>query len=559
MSISASPSAALALVKDYHQRSKHRFDAYAAGPQALDWDTQPATFRHFEGAQQLALPRLAGMVPGSVLHAALELPLQDRAHHGACVPIDLASIGAWLQLSLGLTAWKSFGPERWAVRANPSSGNLHPVEAYLLASGIAGLSDGIHHYRPDGHGLELRATHAVAAGNGPRLAVVLTTIMWREAWKYGERAFRYCQLDVGHAVAALGYAAAALGWALREETEFGSATLARLCGSDRSADFPAAPGTDTEREEVELMLSVQLPEVLASWPVAAAASGRLTSGELDTRVARAKWHGIASGIDRHPIFSWPIVEEVAAATRQPDSSVSPVTRGNEMATEAAIELADPDGFVAAMPVCELLTRRRSAQRFDHRHIMSLKAFAAIVARLGAVADAPDPALVFFIHRVDALSSGLYLLPRGAAHLTELRQRFDPRFEFAPVEGMNGLLRLLPVAAHDLQRLARRLHCHQEIAASSCFALGMLTPFSAALEQGPAAYRRLYRECGVIGQALYLEAELQGLRGTGIGCFFDDQMHAVLGLQNEDWQTLYHFTVGLPVDDARIETTAAYAD
>jgi SagB-type dehydrogenase family enzyme len=258
MSIS-SPSAALALVKAYHERTKHRFEAYAAGPQALDWDAQPAAFRDFDGAPQLALPRLADIAPGSALHAALERPLHALAPGGECIPIDLASIGVWLQLSLGITAWKSFGPDRWAVRANPSSGNLHPVEAYLLVSGIAGLSDGIHHYRPDCHSLELRAAHALPAGSAPRLAVILTTIMWREAWKYGERAFRYCQLDVGHAVAALDFAAGALGWTLSEEMALGNSTLARLCGTDRDTEFPVPRYPETEREEAELMLSVQLP------------------------------------------------------------------------------------------------------------------------------------------------------------------------------------------------------------------------------------------------------------------------------------------------------------
>ena len=28
----------------------------------------------------------------------------------------------------------------------------------------------------------------------------LTSVHWREAWKYGERAFRYCNHDVGHAI-----------------------------------------------------------------------------------------------------------------------------------------------------------------------------------------------------------------------------------------------------------------------------------------------------------------------------------------------------------------------
>ena len=57
----------------------------------------------------------------------------------------------------------------------------------------------------------------------------------------------------------------------------------------------------------------------------------------------------------------------------------------------------------------------------------------------------------------------------------------------------------------------------------------------------------------------LEAEAQGLRGTGIGCFFDDPVHALLGLEGQAWQTLYHFTVGLPVEDPRIESAPAYAE
>ena len=37
----------------------------------------------------------------------------------------------------------------------------------------------------------------------------LASVYWREAWKYGERAFRYCQHDVGHAIGTVRIAAAA--------------------------------------------------------------------------------------------------------------------------------------------------------------------------------------------------------------------------------------------------------------------------------------------------------------------------------------------------------------
>jgi hypothetical protein len=34
-----------------------------------------------------------------------------------------------------------------------------------------------------------------------------------------------------------------------------------------------------------------------------------------------------------------------------------------------------------------------------------------------------------------------------------------------------------------------------------------------------------------------------VRGTGIGCYFDDPVHQVFGLQGLAFQSLYHFTVG----------------
>jgi len=75
---------------------------------------------------------------------------------------------------------------------------------------------------------------------------------------------------------------------------------------------------------------------------------------------------------------------------------------------------------------------------------------------------------------------------------------------------------------NFEELAAKLSCVQEIAGDGCFSLGMLADFQETLEvEGPHAYRRLFWEAGLIGQVLYLEAEGQGVRGTGVGCFFDD--------------------------------------
>jgi hypothetical protein len=113
--------------------------------------------------------------------------------------------------------------------------------------------------------------------------------------------------------------------------------------------------------------------------------------------------------------------------------------------------------------------------------------------------------------------------------------------------------LLP---YDLRASAKAICCHQDIAAASCFALGMLAHIERAQEE-PWRYRHLFWECGLLGHALYLEAEAAGVRATGIGCFFDDEMHRLLGIRDERWQSLYHFTAGGPREDTRLSTLPPY--
>lgn len=520
----------------YHQRTKHRFERYARGPDTLDWDAQPEPFRHFAGAPRIGLPALAEALNAPALAAAMRCPLAALPHAGEAATVDAASLSVLLQLALGITAWKSFGPDRWAVRANPSSGNLHPVEAYLVMRGIAGFADGVYHYGPDSHALECRAEFEERAGT-PQLLVGLSSVMWREAWKYGERAFRYCQLDTGHAVGSLRYAAALLGWPCTGQPQCATATLARLLGLDRAHEFSAGRVAFTEREEAEILLSLLPGSIDLAW--------------LERAAGTATWYGSASAIDRHPMYRWDVIDEVAAATRHAAQAM-PLARVADDA--AALDTGET-------PAARLILQRRSAQRFDARHVMPLQDFYAMLLALlptpavpwDALAAPPRIGLVLFVHRVEDMEPGLYLLPRETA----LGNHVRPDFLRASVEGAPEplrLQRLTPAPPAELHRAARSIHCHQDIASNACFALGMLAEFDHPVSGDPAAYRDLHREAGLIGQVLYLHAEAHGLRGTGIGCYFDDPFHELLGLQGERYQSVYHFTVGMPLEDTRIVTT-----
>ena len=199
----------LSTVFAYHRRTKHHFDRYARSVEYLDWANQPNPFRNYTGANetQLELDRKP-------------LPLAyDRIYEPNAAPaasVDLGSIADLFRYSLALTAWKQAGTSRWALRVNPSSGNLHPTEAYVLLESTVSEDDSptLYHYLSETHRLERRAsfsqdfwnslTRHLPAGS---FLVGLSSVIWREAWKYGERAFRYCQHDMGHAVAALRLAA----------------------------------------------------------------------------------------------------------------------------------------------------------------------------------------------------------------------------------------------------------------------------------------------------------------------------------------------------------------
>ena len=112
------------------------------------------------------------------------------------------------------------------------------------------------------------------------------------------------------------------------------------------------------------------------------------------------------------------------------------------------------------------------------------------------------------------------------------------------EGCPQSLSLYLLSVGDERAVARTVSCGQDIAADGVFSAGMLVAFDEALSAaGPGMYSRLFWETGVIGQVLYLEAEAARIQATGIGCFHDDEVHRILGINDHSWQSLYHFTMG----------------
>lgn len=528
-------------VRDYHERTKHRLDRYAAGPDFLDWDQQPNPFRSFAGAPSIPLSLdFSGMADPSLGELDAQPPGPPLAEWG------LREISSLLRHSLGLAAWKVFGPDRWSLRCNPSSGNLHPTEGYLIVRGLNALQDGVYHYAPYEHALECRCRYpspVTGADRPPGILLGLSSIAWREAWKYGERAYRYVHLDLGHAIGALAYAATIQGYRL-ERLDADEAQLAALMGLDREVDFVGA-----EKERPDLLMRLL--------PIGAPAGSEGIAGWMKT-LEGAAWQGRANILSSHPSHHWPVIDNVAQAT--------PAESGNPAPALVASDYPPPLAK-AALSARSLILQRRSAQAFSGKSSLPRSdLFALLDSLLPRTANVPwnswpyRPSLhlALFVHRVDDLAPGLYLLARSREAQPELQRAMREEFLWQGVAGAPAHLPLYRLLTVDAKRAARTLSCHQDIAASGFFSLGMLAEFEGTLQgRGPRAYPELFWEAGLIGQVLYLQAEAVGVRGTGIGCFFDDAVHEILGLEDARFQSLYHFTVGLPKPDKRLQTLPPY--
>src|SRR3954471_23706152 len=181
--------------REYHERTKHSVESVRGEPHLLDWANMPDPFRHYEDVPVLDLPAdpPSPQLPAlSVLNGAKGT---SNAEEGATFLSELFFYSASISASKRVP---STG-HRYALRVNPSSGNLHPTEFHFIAQGLRNWPDGLYHYRPSSHMAEQRAAGTLNmdfAGNPAPIVFVLTSIAWREAWKYGDRAHRYCLHDM---------------------------------------------------------------------------------------------------------------------------------------------------------------------------------------------------------------------------------------------------------------------------------------------------------------------------------------------------------------------------
>ena len=438
--------------REYHEATKHSPQSIRRSRHFLDWANLPNPFRHYEGVPVIDLPSDPPAPPIATLDVL-------AGQSGARASEDwLEFLSALLFYSASISAAKQTAEGyRYALRVNPSSGNLHPTEFHIACP------NGLYHYRVSSHMLEQRA-----AGDYGPLRFLLATIAWREAWKYQSRAYRYCLLDLGHAWQALALSARAIG-----------------CDACATGNFNADDYRLAEDEwpmlEVEIRGAPEFP-----------------------RATKREWYGGIANKLSDEVIRYPLIDAIHSAALPNEPASLRAATGRERHHHSP-----SFGTIAR--------QRRSALDFEAgSRSISQKQLETL---LHLAAD-PTIDLYLYVHRVNGLAPGLY--------------RYWPE---------TAQLELLKPG--DRRVIAAALSLGQDLAGNSCVTFSMIGD----LDRG---YRNAHIEAGSIGQRLYLAAEALGFQSTGIGAFYDDDVHEYLGLpRHGSRQVVYHFACGYAVTDDRL--------
>jgi SagB-type dehydrogenase family enzyme len=453
---------------EYHEATKHSHASLQSNVHFLDWANMPDPFRHYEGAPLLDFAGDPAM-PGI---PALDVLFGNR---GTAESEEFLSRLLFYSASISAAKQAPSG-DRYALRVNPSSGNLHPTEFHFACP------DGVYHYRPSSHACDRRG-----AGDYGPLRFVLTTIAWREAWKYQSRAYRYCLHDAGHAAESLALAARAIGCRVRTEAAFSDDDVAR--------QFDLA--TD---EWPMLLVHVE------DGPLIPPAAGRQWFGGVPNRLSR-------------DVIQYPRIEAMHAASKQ-----------------AAVAELPPDEraprIMGGPSFGEVVRRRRSALDFTggDRAIEHEQLAVLLQAALGPPAARFDfgrfVELYVYVHRVRDVEPGVYRVSNAGeiAQLWSGDQRAIAA-ELSLDQALAGNACVVFSMIGDLEAATRR--------------------------HGDRGYRYVHFEAGAIGQRLYIAAEALGFQSTGMGAFYDDLVNRYLKLAPEAGQVVYHFACGYAVDDNRL--------
>lgn len=493
-------------IKEYHDLTS--YSRLSLSGHGLDWSNQPDLFKDYEGIDIVDLPATKEL-PDISLFAALK----NQQLSSEKTEIDMAALASILVLTHSITATAMHGAGKFYYRSVASAGALYPFELYVATTGVQGLEDGLYHHRVADQKLaKLRdgsyQNEAIRLAQTklpcePTITFFLTSIFFRSAWKYRDRAYRYNLLDTGHLLENLTLALKALNAPFLICHDF----------LDGAANFLLGLNTDKE---------VCLAMVCA-WPK--------TTGHV----------GYAQSLDDISMM----VGEASVVARMESEYPAIIATHNlssdqfckDCETVDVIERLGPEPeswteFGGAAPsleewgLLETIQNRRSMRNFSDDELSESKIANLLEALCSDVSDFSRP-----------ITSREHSL--GVGFLTSNCQGYDDGFYL--LDRRKKAYSLIKAGGHI--EAMTKICLGQEWLARSAIHFLFMTNFK-TLDQnwGPRGYRYAMLTAGSLGQRLYLASVSMKIGCCGIGAFFDDEASQLLGL-NDMSRLLYLVAVG----------------
>lgn len=474
----------------------HRQTAYgrgALGGGYLDWSARPAVYKNYRGLPTVALPEDIRGFHRPFFEVLFRTGgLETRAQE-----LDGEKLGRALVLTYGITAQSGRGADAFFYRSVPSAGALYPCELYVAVQGLPDLEDGLYHHDLARNRLvRLRAGRFLRCETSWAAAFFVTALFFRSAWKYRDRAYRYCLLDAGHLVE---------NALLVLQSEGLTARVFHRFDDDAVNAFL---GLDPQREVCLAVVAVPHGEPEGEGMAAPEGLGFFERGETRHEPVQPEACRMSPS-DQVP----PLILEAHRATAAgpaPGAPAGPRPPAGPFRGEGRRSVPKPgvEATSGSLSFAEAVWRRRSYRNYVSQPVSSSVWHSLWHSLTLRPVLCPSMEVRVACGDADALPAGIYRWDAAAGEMSLLKAG-DFRAESAH-------------ACLDQDWLGNALF-H--------FAFGVRWP-QVWENLGPRGYRAAMLDAGRLGQRVYLASTALGLGACGIGAFYDDEVRRVFHLEGD---------------------------
>ena len=499
----------------YHENTKHSEFSIRMSGHLLDWGNRPFPFKVYEGLPSVPLPRDFEIPKAGALQA-----VSSDEREGKSKGLSLADLAELLFFSAGLTRRVKYGNEVLYMRAASATGALYPIELYVICERIQGLNPGVYHFNPLDFTLvrlregDYRGTLAsVSEANvaAAPITLALTSVAWRNAWKYEARSYRHWFWDAGVIVANLLSVAWAMNLKARVLLGFVDGDANRLLGLQNKKEATVLLTPIVSRSEEP---EPATPEALNSIEpkVRPLSNSEVEYPEIWELHSASSLHSPAE------VKRWMSNENARIQEEQIPGPTFPLDSPHHTRQSGA-KLGDS------------ILRRGSTRKF---------AIAPIAfPQLSTILWALKAVIPFDFLSANRSLIDTYMIVNDVGGLPSGSYFFDPTA---------GLLRLLKRG--QLRRLSAYLCLDQPLLGQASVVFFLMTPLESVLRTfGNRGYRAAQLEGGVRAGKIYLSAYSVGLGASG-STFYDDAVTEFFSPHAKEKSTMIAVGVGVPAYRAR---------